>query len=309
MVLAGSLFAGCGGANHLVPTAALPGAGAVDAYAATTAAKSKREHIKVRMQIRIPHRGRGAHTVRHPATISALTNSIGIAIDGGGQHVYNTTPASPNCVAGAAGLVCTISVAASVGTDTFVVTTYSGINGGGTVLDQGTATVPIARGKANAVAVSLGPVVSTTADSGVGSLRYAIASAGSGDTIVFLLPVGSTITLMSPIMIVGTVSLAGPGASSVAISGGNAHQIFAITGKATISGLTLNHGMAAIGNAPGGAIGNLGTLTLANDTIGASTSVVNLKHHARERYTPAFRRHPHCATTYAYGAPSTTMVR
>jgi hypothetical protein len=290
--LAASLFAGCGGANHMVPTAALPGAGA----------DSKGGRVTVQMQIRIPRRSRGARTVMHPATISALTRSVGIVVNGGGQQVFNTTPSSPACAIGASGMVCTFAVQAKVGTDTFVVTTFSSTGGAGTALDRGVATVPIAKGKANDVAVRLGPVVTTTADSGAGSLRYAIGGANSGDTIMFLLPAGSTIALSTPIDIAGNVSLAGPGAASpVTISGGNTHQIFAITGNATISGLTLTQGKAATPSAPGGAIFNTGTLTLANDTIGASTSIVAVVKHPSARTISLVRRHPHCSTTYAVG--------
>jgi hypothetical protein len=280
-------------------------AGAAGAAIAETARGARppahRRRIAVRMSIRIPRRGRHKRRGMHPATISALTQSVGIAIDGGAQQSFDTTPSSPGCSIGAGGLTCTFSVKAAVGTDTFVVTTYSGAGGTGTALDRGVATVPIASGKANMVPVTLGPVVTTTADAGIGSLRYAIGSASPGDTIMFLLPAGSTIALASPIAISGTVALAGPGAGSLTIGGGNAHQIFLVTGTASISGLTLSQGRAATPNAPGGAIWNAGTLVLANDTIGTSTSIVSIERAPGKRRAPSLRRHPHCAPTYAYG--------
>src|SRR5689334_23983839 len=50
-------------------------------------------------------------------------------------------------------------------------------------------------GSARAVAATI--TVTTTADSGAGSLRQAILDAASGDTINFSLPANSTITLTS----------------------------------------------------------------------------------------------------------------
>jgi hypothetical protein len=306
LVVVASLFAGCSGGSRLLPTAGSDGlAGPADAVHAGAVATApfkvtKGRRIAVRIRIRIPKRQRHER-VKHPATISGLTNSVGIAVDGGPQQSFNTTPTSAGCSIGAGGTVCTFAVLAAGGTDTFVVTTYSGVNLGGSALDRGVATVPVATGKANAVAVSLGPVVTTTADSGIGSLRYAVGSASSGDTIMFLLAAGSTIALATPITISGNVSLAGPGtAGPVTISGANAHQIFIVTGTATISGLSLTQGSAASASAPGGAINNIGTLTLANDTIGSSTSTVagiRAPRPARAKRDPLLRLHPHCGAT------------
>ncbi len=101
--------------------------------------------------------------------------------------------------------------------------------------------------------------VSTTADSGAGSLRAAVASANGAagaDTINFT--VGGTITLTSgEIVISDSVTITGPGAASLAVSGNNASRIFNIDGTSnptiTISGLTLRNGNAGAGNS-GGAI-------------------------------------------------------
>ncbi len=303
LLLTASLFAGCS-TTKLLPTAApLPGAGpAGTAGAASSLKEPSGKRITVRMQIRIPRRRRDDARTLHPATISPMTHSIGIIVNGGGQQIFNATPASPNCSIGTSGTLCTFAVLANLGTDTFVVTTFSGTSGSGAALNRGAVTVPIAKGKANTVAVRLGPVVSTTADNGIGSLRYAIGSANAGDTIMFLLPAGSTIALATPIVINGRVTIAGPGtAATVTLSGGNTHQIFVIIGNATISGLTLTQGKATIANNPGGAIFNTGTLTLINDKIGANTSTVALKGIRKEHVNPNMRRHPHCTTTFANG--------
>jgi hypothetical protein len=251
--------------------------------------------------MRIPRRKHAGRLGKHPSTISALTQSVSIAVNGGAAQIFNATPSSPNCAIGASGTVCTFTVNATLGTDSFAVTTYTGTNGNGTALDRGVATVAIAAGTANDIAVSLGPVVSTTADSGEGSLRYAVGSASPGDTILFLLPSGSTIPLASPITLAQSIALAGPGAANLTISGGGAHQIFLIQGAVTISGMTLTQG-AAVTAVPGGAILNAGTLTLVNDTIGNSTSTVSVKRAPRaHRAADIGRRHPHCTTTYYQG--------
>ena len=150
------------------------------------------------------------------------------------------------------------SLDAPVGADTFLIATYSGPSAGGAKLDQGSAVFNVLRGKSNTPVVRLGPVVSITADSGVGSLRYAIGAANAGDTIMMVLPSNSTITLASPLTVSNRIAIAGPGVSAsarrshdehsnatyagIAISGNNSQQIFSIQAGATvtISGLILD---------------------------------------------------------------------
>ena len=184
-----------------------------DAFALTTgamapagAAPSGREpdgeRVTVRMQVRIPRRGRRDARAMHPAD-DLRDDPLDRHRRQRRRAAARSTPRRrrPTAASASTGTTCTFAVQAKVGTDSFVVTTYASTGGGGTPLDRGIATIPIAKGKANAVTVRLGPAVTTTADSGVGSLRYAIATANAGDTIMFLLPAGSTIALASPILI------------------------------------------------------------------------------------------------------------
>jgi hypothetical protein len=114
--------------------------------------------------------------------------------------------------------------------------------------------------------------VTNTTDSGSGSLRDAIASASSGDTINF--SVTGTITLSSTLTISTSLTISGPGASNLAISGGGTVQVFVIQGgiTVTISGVTIENGKG--GN--GGGINNSGTLTVANSTLSGNSSTVGL---------------------------------
>jgi hypothetical protein len=98
-------------------------------------------------------------------------------------------------------------------------------------------------------------VVSTTADSGGGSLRAAITQAnadGSGDTITF--SVTGVIQLASALpALSGSMNIDGPGASSLTIepASGVSTNIFTVdTGvTANISALTMTNGSGSGGNA------------------------------------------------------------
>ncbi|HEY1976348.1 MAG TPA: choice-of-anchor Q domain-containing protein [Candidatus Baltobacteraceae bacterium] len=302
--LTGALIAGCSASSRLLP--AVPGgASELSAPRAGDGAAPDRSgagSVRVLMQIRIPRRT-SRRSGLHPATISPLTHSVSIAIDTAKAQVFNTTATSPDCTTGSTGTTCTFAAHAPAGTDTFTVTTYSGVNATGAALDRGIALkVPISKGKANHVAIKLGPLVTTVADTGTGSLRYAVQTAGSGDTITFSLPKPSTITLASPILISGALTIAGPGAADVVLSGGGTHQLFKIQGNVTISGLTLTKGKAATPGQPGGAIFNIGNLTLASDTIGSNTSTASFRRVSVNMHSlKMFGLHPHCSTTPAEG--------
>ncbi|MBV8721895.1 MAG: hypothetical protein JO277_07080, partial [Candidatus Eremiobacteraeota bacterium] len=301
-----------GGANRFLP-ASMPGN---PVRAASSGAQIVADHhgpaLAVHVRMRIPRRRRGEHAAQHPATISPLTQSVSIAVNSAAPRIFNATPSSPNCSTGPTGLLCTFVVGAPAGNDTFVVSTYSGTNGTGTILDRGTAVIAIAKGKANSPTITLGPVVSSTADSGMGSLRWAIGNANPGDTILFTVPAGTTVTLSSPITIVNRVSIAGPGVttsvrerrnkvgmkenltfSGVTISGNNANQVFIVNAGAivTISGLIITAGLASVAHNPGGAISNSGYLTLAGDAVTASTSLVTTLRTVRTKTHRAHHAH------------------
>lgn len=112
--------------------------------------------------------------------------------------------------------------------------------------------------------------VTSTADSGGGSLRDAVAAASSGDTVN--INVTGTITLTGgPLTISKSITISGPGASELAVSGNNAVQVFAVSSGATvaISGLTIENGTASGG---GGGISNAGILTVTDSIITGNTT-------------------------------------
>ena len=111
--------------------------------------------------------------------------------------------------------------------------------------------------------------VTSTANAGAGSLRDQIAAANPGDTIDF--QVSGTITLTSgEIAFNKALTITGPGASTLTISGNDASRIFDINGAAvTISGLTLAHGSSA---SSGAAVASSGALTVSDDVFDHNAS-------------------------------------
>jgi hypothetical protein len=303
------LFAGCSSAGGLLPTRNV-----------ILSAVEGRRNVHVHVRMTIPRRHRGEHVPLHPSTISPLTQSVGISVNGGAGHVFNASPLSPGCSESNGATTCTFMVAAPPGSDTFVVSTFSAAAGGGTMLDHGVAVLAIAKGAANSVAITLGPVVTTTADGGIGSLRYAIGAANPGDTITFLLAAGSTITLGSTLTLSKNVSLAGPGVttsarrrrdvkrprafSGITIDGNHTQQIFIVNAgvTASISGLILAHGEASNANVPGGAVYNAGSLALAADALAQNDSIVYTSYARHDPREIAGRIRAHtCTTSYYYG--------
>ena len=126
-------------------------------------------------------------------------------------------------------------------------------------------------------------------DSGAGSLRQGILDANStsgADVIDFQPGLTGTITLTSgELAITDDLTITGPGAGALTVSGNGASRVFDITGTPTvsISGLTIADGMAGSGaptlaSAGGGILNDGGTLTLdsvvldSNEALGGAGS-------------------------------------
>lgn len=115
-------------------------------------------------------------------------------------------------------------------------------------------------------------VVSNLTDGAAGSLRQAVLSANALpglDTITFT--VTGTISLTTgQINIDDALTVNGPGAGSLSISGNSVSRVFEIGQATTISGLTLTKGLAS--NANGGAIFSHSSLTLTDCTLTNNTT-------------------------------------
>lgn len=114
-------------------------------------------------------------------------------------------------------------------------------------------------------------LVTNTNDDGGGSLRQAIANVVSGGSISFspLFNLPQTIRLEGELSISGNVTINGPGASLLTISGNNNVRVFNIGGSqpgptVVISGLTIANGRAPNNDFGGGIENNFGDLTLSN---------------------------------------------
>ncbi len=123
--------------------------------------------------------------------------------------------------------------------------------------------------------------VTNNADSGAGSLRQAVLDAMPGDTIDFASTVTGTISLLSgEINIDKDLTIQGPGARVLAISGNNASRIFMISSNnVTINALTVTNGYAppsngndgfggaiSFNNYSGGVIFNMDAVTVSNSS-------------------------------------------
>ena len=107
--------------------------------------------------------------------------------------------------------------------------------------------------------------VINTLDGGAGSLRAALASAGSGDTIVFAPGVTGSIALLSTLSITQPVTIQGPGVANLTLDGQASVQVMAISsaGNLTLSGVTIANGKTA-GFGAGINIAGGGVLTVSN---------------------------------------------
>jgi VCBS repeat-containing protein len=111
--------------------------------------------------------------------------------------------------------------------------------------------------------------VTSTADSGDGSLRKAIADAAADDTITFNLNgCPCTITLASQLVIDKNLTITGPGASNLTISGNNGVRVFQVPAGSTfnLSGVTVANGNVGSSDSGGGIEGR-GSVTVYNSTF------------------------------------------
>ena len=121
------------------------------------------------------------------------------------------------------------------------------------------------------------PTVTSIANSGIGSLREAVAMACPGDTICFSPAIsGDTIKLITEIVLDKNLAIVGIDTSQTIIDGDSITRIFLIASGMTVylEGLTLQHGNGTGAQASGfgGAVFNTGTLALHQCKIICSSS-------------------------------------
>ena len=124
-------------------------------------------------------------------------------------------------------------------------------------------------------AVQAGPVlVTTTADTGSGSLRSAIASAVNGGVVNFAADLsGATITLASTLAInTGLTIDASALPGGVQINGNGAVTVFAVASTVVLNSLTITNGYTSSDIGQGGGIDNFGNLTLNQCTLSGNNA-------------------------------------
>jgi len=114
---------------------------------------------------------------------------------------------------------------------------------------------------------SAAPVrVTNCNDSGPGSLRQAVASANPGQTVNFNLSRRCSIITLASTIDMHDLTINGPGARALAVSGNNANTVFYTYGAVTVSGLTIENGSTP-SNTYGAGIANNGSLTVTNSIL------------------------------------------
>jgi hypothetical protein len=115
--------------------------------------------------------------------------------------------------------------------------------------------------------------VTNLSDHDPGSLRQAILDTPSGGMVDFQPGLSGTITLATrELAISKNLTIAGPGAGIMTVSGNNESRVFdiAATYSVHISGLTIANGMVV--DDSGGGIDNAGALTLTDSTLSGNSS-------------------------------------
>jgi hypothetical protein len=114
--------------------------------------------------------------------------------------------------------------------------------------------------------------VTSTADSGPGTLRDALAGATNGDTINFSITGRITLTT-GELLVTNNVTILGRGPANLAVNGNANHRVFHVQNGAiaTIASLTITNGKA-LGDVGGGIYNEHSTLTVSNCTLSGNSA-------------------------------------
>jgi predicted outer membrane repeat protein len=146
--------------------------------------------------------------------------------------------------------------------------------------DPSVAGAPDQRGVTRLAPVSIGAVdpfmVTNLSDHDVRSLRAEIARNIPGAPINFAAGLSGTITLTTgELLLHQNVTITGPRANTISVSGNNASRVLEVFGgaTATVSGLTITAGRVTGGNSGGGVlINSSGTLTLTSCSLSGNSA-------------------------------------
>jgi hypothetical protein len=121
-------------------------------------------------------------------------------------------------------------------------------------------------------------VTSCADDGGSDTLRHAVLVANDGDTIDLTALTCSKITLASAITTgLPNLTIAGPGASKLAIDGNEADRVFvhapSLDGTLTLSNMTLSHGKASVAPSYGGCVYSKANVVLRNAVVTSCSAV------------------------------------
>jgi hypothetical protein len=225
----------------------------------------------------------GPNTATNASFTDTLPNSVPVGFPMTFVSFTQDTGPTWNCSQGAT-TTCTLA-SLPPGTSTFSLVGHvpSGVPDGRTYTNQTTVTSaadPNSENNTSATTLTVlncftDQVVTTNADSGAGSLRQAVLDACDGSTITFdMTQVVSPINLASAISINKNLTIQGPGAGQLTISGNNTTRIFQMAFPVPNS-LNVTIADLKLANSPDGAIDNnsTGTLTITNAIIANNSTL------------------------------------
>ena len=243
------------------------GGSSVGQPATNTASKGSNGTGTATFTIRIPSATLTSSAKRHPAYVSAGTESVAFTVSSSGGSPSTTvvavTPGSPGCSGMGSTLTCTESANVPAGpSETITIATYGNSTGTGTPLSVNSVTQAITAGQANPISVTLNGVLNSVALN-LSASAFAIGTSSSiGVTVVPYDAAGDQI--IGP----GTLVDASGNAVTASLSDSDTTGATSIaSGGSVSSGYTLNYTGAQIPSP---------TLTLSGSSFTTVTKLVRV---------------------------------
>jgi hypothetical protein len=260
LVLSVTLLVGCGsGGGAGTP---VPAPHPTQSAAGTASATLSLTIPATRASAAAARAGAGAAR-RRPAYISPATQSVVVNVTVGtaAPVPYEANLTTASCASGTSGYVCSLTIPLQPGNVGLAVALYSGQNGSGDVLANGSGTATIVANRANTISITLQAVlggVTFTAP----SLSVGTAVSGVVLTGTFLDPSGATIganqTLATPVTLIDSDTT---GATTLLVNGTAGNVV-----TSTSDAVTLNYTGASIASftisASGLTLASISTITV-----------------------------------------------